>query len=283
MRSFLFTVALLGLWNIFLSTNAAPIGLSDSRFQLDTPRSSRSLFERIVLALPKTSESALAASKDGKPTYTSKTTAAKKPRTLTPANEGLKSPVAAPTQTYPVKPVPRAFDSPNYDYILKKEQENQPAGTEYLVKTKHFWGGDQPLDIFYLKTVTNEMTWSIVRNNREDITNTSPRKLRLSDIAMAAWVNVGKTPQDLQVIHVEHIKNPVINNAMKEAQKRMGKTDSDSITVKSTGTGQELNSFNLLLGTPFGLSALKMSQSFQMGKTVKQFHIKGDSMDITFG
>jgi hypothetical protein len=134
------------------------------------------------------------------------------------------------------------------------------------------------------------LNWSSVFNDMETLPNTDAGKLRLSDLTMATWVDVGKTPQDLQIVHVVSIQNPNAMNAMKQVWQRMGLNEGAGVTVKSTGTDQELNSFNLLLGSPFGLAATKMSQSFQMGKTITQFHISGSNipnsgpnMDIIFG
>lgn len=105
----------------------------------------------------------------------------------------------------------------------------------------------------------------------------SERKLALADIQMHLFTSAGKTPQDLELIHVDNVKNTEANSAIKDVYKMNGRSTLNTvdITVKASAEAGsvERNSFNTLLGTPFGRGADKLRQEYSVGKQITAFKV----------
>ncbi len=175
-------------------------------------------------------------------------------------------------KTYPPKPVPNPFDS-NYEYTNAPRQIADPNwGTVYDVKTLNYDKGDSSVDVIAINTDKNSIgimeAW-----NKYDAPADATKKLALADIEMNLFTSAGKTPQDLQLIHVDNVENSETRTAIVSVYGMMKESTlaGNTITLRATGTGSELDGYNTLAGTPFGLGADKVRQQFSVGKTITQY------------
>lgn len=113
--------------------------------------------------------------------------------------------------------------------------------------------------------------------NKEDAPADATQKLALADIGMSLFTSAGKTPQDLQLMHVGNVVNTETKTAIVSVYGMMKESTlkGNEITLKATGTGSELDGYNTLAGTPFGLGADKVRQQFSDGKTITQYTLYG--------
>lgn len=179
-------------------------------------------------------------------------------------------------KTYPPKPVPNPFDS-NYEYTNAPRQIADPNwGTVYDVKTPNYKDGRASLDVIAINTDKNSIgimeAW-----NKDDVPADATQKLSLADIEMNLFTSAGKNPQDLQLIHVDNVLNTETRAAIVSVYGMMKEStlSGNTITLRATGTGSELDGYNTLAGTPFGLGADKVRQQFSVGKIVTQYTLNG--------
>lgn len=188
------------------------------------------------------------------------------------------SQVSAPVlKTYPPKDVPNPFDASKYDYKKSVRADPDPKwGTVTDVSTPNYEEGKFPLDIIAINSDKNSICILEAWNKDEALADTT-RKLTLSDIAMNLFIDAGKTPQDLSLIHVDNIENTATRSAIVKVCKMNNKPTNKPVHITVTSSAAagstELNGFNTLLSTPFGIVADKVRQQFSVGKSITSFTV----------
>lgn len=125
----------------------------------------------------------------------------------------------------------------------------------------HYEDGDSPVDVIAINTDKDSIgimeAW-----NKRDTPADATRKLTLCDIEMNLFTDAGKTPQDLSLIHVDNVQNTAAKSAIVNVYKMNNKPTFNAVDITvtaSAATGStELNGFNTLLGTPFGIGVGKV-------------------------
>lgn len=144
------------------------------------------------------------------------------------------------------------------------------------VKTPNYKGGADPVDVIAINKDKNSIgimeAW-----NKDDVPADASKKLSLADIEMNLFTSAGKRPQDLELIHADNVINTEAKSAIVNVYKMNGKTtfNAADITVKASAEAGsvEKNSFNTLLGTPFGIGADKLRQQYSVGKEITAFKV----------
>ncbi|RDL32599.1 uncharacterized protein BP5553_09055 [Venustampulla echinocandica] len=284
-------VALLGLGNLPPSARGAPTGLSERRLPLDALHD---LVSRVDIVIPHEDPDPVIEPEPRPAPPPPPPPAAKGPGVVT-APKDVPAPIL---KIYPPKDVPNPFEVGRYDYAKSVRSTPDPNwGTVTDVSTPNYEGGHLPVDVIAINTDKNSIgimeAW-----NKDDAPADTTKKLALADIEMNLFTQAGKTPQDLSLIHVDNVKNTDTRNAITSVYKMNNKPtlNAADITVRaSAATGStELNGFNTLLGTPFGIGADKVRQQFSVGKSITSFKVSNHKdasgnnvagqfdMDITF-
>ncbi|KAI1413679.1 hypothetical protein F5Y13DRAFT_189114 [Hypoxylon sp. FL1857] len=107
-------------------------------------------------------------------------------------------------------------------------------------------------------------------------------RMYLSDIMMALWNKMeGRLPSELTVIRFDGVIEPDTAAAMDSAEKAMGKQE---FTLKSTAKSgsAEKTAFDRIAKSVFGKLTSRILQEFSVGKRISQFEIdQGKALTVT--